>query len=254
MTLKARISYILNHISSIGLAATFYYFLQRLIIRKGSLIKIKIKGVAHPIYLRSRSYDIHIFYQIFVARELEFSLRESIVHIIDLGANIGLSSIFLKKRFPESHILCVEPSTDNLKILKKNLHSYKNIEIFHGAVYSKDTEIFLIDTGKGEASYQVREAHHLIDTMPVVNQVNCLSIDTLLRRYHLSYIDFIKMDIEGAEEDCLLSTTNWLNNVDFLAVEIHDLIKPGLSKLICNRMGEKFKISQRGEYTLFERV
>jgi FkbM family methyltransferase len=46
--------------------------------------------------------------------------------IIDCGANIGLSTIWHARQFPEARIIAVEPGQSNLEIAAKNLAAYPN--------------------------------------------------------------------------------------------------------------------------------
>ncbi len=41
-------------------------------------------------------------------------------NIIDLGANIGMSSLYLADRFPDAKIIGVEPDGENGEMLKKS--------------------------------------------------------------------------------------------------------------------------------------
>lgn len=57
-----------------------------------------------------------------------------------------------------------------------------------------------------------------------------LTIKTLLDRYNLKEIDFLKIDIEGSEREVFASSQGWLDSVDALSVELHDGIKMGASR------------------------
>ena len=109
------------HIKKLGIAITVYYFFQRLLLKKDALIKLKIPSIKHAVYLRNKSYDTHIFYQVFVREDLAFvkKLAGPFYSIIDAGANIGLSTIYLKNVFPDAVILSIEPSVKNMEVLKK---------------------------------------------------------------------------------------------------------------------------------------
>lgn len=70
MTLSGRIIFIYRHLKCIGLFPTASYFLQRIFRKK--LIKVSIKNIKYPVYLRGESYDTNIFYQIFIEENLNF--------------------------------------------------------------------------------------------------------------------------------------------------------------------------------------
>ena len=105
------------HTKKIGFIATISYFFQRLILKKDALIKLKIPFGTDLILLRNKSYDTHIFYQIFIKEDLAFvkNMQHPVNVIIDAGANIGLSTIYLKNIFPNAAILSIEPSAVNFE-------------------------------------------------------------------------------------------------------------------------------------------
>src|SRR5689334_7465356 len=100
------------YILKLGFCATISYFIQRLFLGKGKLIQLRLPGFTNKIYLRNKSFDTNIFFQIFIKEELGFvnSLNFPIESIIDAGANVGLSSIYLKKRFPTATLISIEPA------------------------------------------------------------------------------------------------------------------------------------------------
>lgn len=226
------------------------YLLQRILKRRGSLLHVRVKNIRHPLYLRNGSYDIHVFYQIFVRREFDMEMHGEVKTILDLGGNIGLASIFFANRFPDANIVSVEPDQGNFRLLTQNVEKYPLIRAMNKAVFSKDCTMYLVDTGDGEASYQVTE-HSTGQT--VLGTVNCLSVPSIMQTHGFRQVDVIKMDIEGSEEATLLENSGWTANARIVMVEIHEQFKPGLYNRICDHLTSGFRISQHGEYTLFER-
>ena len=76
----------------------------------GILFPVVVPGFLHPIYLRAHTSDVEVFCQIFVHAELEHDIKTPVDYIIDAGANIGLSSIFLAKKYPNAVIDAIEVS------------------------------------------------------------------------------------------------------------------------------------------------
>ena len=59
--------------------------------------------------------------------------------ILDLGANIGLTTIYLARAFPQAALACVEPFAKNLRVLERNLQLNKiHATIFPAAVHIDD--------------------------------------------------------------------------------------------------------------------
>ncbi|MEJ8842225.1 FkbM family methyltransferase [Lacibacter sp. H375] len=249
MTINKRIKYITKHINKIGLFSTLSYFIQRLAKTKGSVIAVKIKGLRYPVYLRSKTYDSNIFYQIFIDEELEISYNGTIKTILDLGGNIGLSTLFFLRKFPQAEIITVEPASNNFNLLTKNTERYSNVKRLHAGVYSKDCTLYLVDIGKGEASYRVVED---AGTCLVMDTINCMSIDSIRKKFQLQHIDLLKMDIEGSEEACVINAPiDWLFDTTYFMVEIHDSLKAGLTSAIKATIPPAFQFSQHGEYSIF---
>ena len=58
-------------------------------------------------------------------------------YIIDAGANIGLASIYLLRRFPLARVIAIEPDRENFEIAKHNLRMLSaRCRLVHGAVWS----------------------------------------------------------------------------------------------------------------------
>ena len=54
---------------------------------------------------------------------------ESIDTVFDLGANCGIFSYFVKKRYPSSTVYLFEPSADLIPCIKANLRGFSGINI-----------------------------------------------------------------------------------------------------------------------------
>lgn len=249
MTIGNRVNYISKHISKIGLLQSVSYFIQRIFVAKGKYISINLLGLSHPIYLRSKTYDTNIFYQIFINEELGIKFENEINTILDLGGNIGLATLFLLRKFPLATFVTVEPENYNFKVLLKNTCNYKNIQCLKAGVFSKNCNLFLVDLEEGEASYQIVEDPK---SFKILDKINCVNIDFIKEKFNLKKIDLIKMDIEGSEEACILDTPiEWINSTTYLMVEIHESFKAGLTEAIKSAIPISFKVFQHGEYWVF---
>ena len=56
-------------------------------------------------------------------------------------------------------------------------------------------------------------------------KIESITIDDLISNHNLQEIDFLKVDIEGAEAELFSEKTEWLNNVKVIAIELHDFMK-----------------------------
>jgi FkbM family methyltransferase len=120
---------------------------------------------------------------------------------IDAGANQGIYSIpFAKIAGSKGKVIAIEPMKYAQEILKNNskLNNLRNIKIFNGVISDKNKkEILDLTTGVGSASI-VRDFGK-----KKILKVVSITIDSLVKKYRLKRINFIKMDIEGSELSAL---------------------------------------------------
>ena len=67
---------------------------------KGTMFRVNLPDLAHPISMRAGTSDMWVFDQIFLYKEMETDFGQDMAFIIDAGANIGLTSAYLANRFP----------------------------------------------------------------------------------------------------------------------------------------------------------
>ena len=136
--------------------------------------------------------------------------------IIDGGANIGLATLFLKGRHPQARVTCFEADEGVAAYLRKNLAAanINDVEIVAAALWETDGHIEFSGEGSdagrackpdgdGETGARVR--------VPAVR----------LSPYLNEQIDFLKLDIEGAELAVLRECATALKNVQRIFVEYH---------------------------------
>ena len=159
-------------------------------------------------FIDSESF-INQYLEIFENQCLFFETQNQKPKIIDCGANIGMSILYFKHLFPQSQIIGFEPDPKIFKILQENLrHCNKDqIKIINKAVWHEQTSTnFLPDEADGGK----------------ITEEGQLKVKAVrLSDYLTESIDFLKMDIEGAEHDVLPSISNNLKNVKFLFLEVH---------------------------------
>ncbi|UOU97671.1 FkbM family methyltransferase [Chryseobacterium daecheongense] len=166
------------------------------------------------LYLRTFKGDIDIFYEIFWKRTYEDHLKflnQSPKIIIDLGAHIGMTSIYLSLKYPEAKIIAIEASFENFLLLKENTSAFKNIECVHNAVYFEDG---FVNFGGEKLSYNQKISE-------IGSPIKAISINSLIKKFKLNQIDLLKIDIEGGEIDLLSKNNSWLEKVERIIIEIH---------------------------------
>jgi FkbM family methyltransferase len=136
--------------------------------------------------------------------------------ILDLGCNIGLTVVDLKSLYPGATIIGVEMDRANFELCRQNTASLDDCRIFHAAIWKANGTIQY--AGINEQSYAIDAPGG------TANTVQSITMDDLIAQNHITNIDYIKMDIEGAEKAILLETepTAWLEKTNCLSIEIHD--------------------------------
>jgi FkbM family methyltransferase len=186
-------------------------------------IKINLRGLRYPVYLRSGTSDINTFIHIFYNEIYSIKERINPEVIIDCGANTGLASLYFKRRFANAQIIAIEPENSNFEVLIKNTCYYKGIKCFKKAVWNKKTSVEIYDPGIGHWGFITRESKQS-------NAVETITIDELMVQENLNRIDILKIDIEGAEKELFESNfDNWLGKTNIILIELHDHIKKDCS-------------------------
>ena len=118
--------------------------------------------------------------------------------VVDVGANIGLSTILLARS--AQRVIAFEPSPTNLGYLRRNLASngIANVEVVAAAVSDRPGTLRFHEARFGAGSHVVAEGHVQGGAIPAIN-VPAVTLDDAL----ISPVSFIKIDAEGHEPDVL---------------------------------------------------
>jgi len=222
--------------------------------RRDTVRSIHPVGSAHPLWARTRSTDLSVFESIFVEREYECVNVIDGDLILDLGANVGYSSAYFLSRYPKSPVIAVEPDPDNFAMLQRNLAPYgSRATAIQAAVWSHATKVSMRADqyrGGGAATLQVEARED--------GDIAAVDIPGLLALSQRSKIGLLKMDVEGAEVVIFGGKCPWLNQVDTIAIELHDdSVFGNATEVFYNAMrGRNFEISQSkiSELTICSRL
>ena len=144
-----------------------------------------------------------ILYGEYEKREIEL-LCSHVKHgdtVLDIGANIGLYSLFLSRAVGlNGKVIAIEPDPENVEILKINLknNKCKNVKVLQMALGSKTEEgdLFQIDTNRGNLSLADLNKTGRSIKVPINRG------DEILRKLNI-VPDVAKIDVEGAEPDII---------------------------------------------------
>ena len=165
---------------------------------------------------------LHSIEEIFYENVYKFEAKTEAPHIIDAGANIGLSVIYFKKTYPKATIVAYEPDARIFGILERNLQDYSGIELHQAAAWIDDTDLTFYSEGSLAGSSEVDFARKGVKTVVKARRLK----DELRRRP----VDFLKIDIEGAENSVIFDIEDELKNVGLFFFEYHCV--PGKEQLL----------------------
>lgn len=192
------------------------------------------------IFLRSATSDWFTFDQIFIHEDYnlkalkrypEFEALyakysvEGVPLILDLGANIGLSSVYFHHVWPSSKIVAVEPSDDNFRVLRENFGNSEQFEALLAGIASKTSKLALTDPSAEKNAFTTTTLEEGAE-----GGISGVTVPDILARYPRSsgYFPFIvKIDIEGFESELFSGNTDWINEFPVLIIEMHDWLFPG---------------------------
>jgi FkbM family methyltransferase len=140
--------------------------------------------------------------------------------IIDCGANIGASVTWFASRYPEAHIVAIEPAPNNFALLSRNCAGL-DVDLRLAGIAAQDGHAYLQNTG-GEMGYRTNTDHIGIE-------IEVISLETLLASKPPSqYTPFLlKIDIEGGEKTLFRGNTSTFNQFPLIIFEPHDWMLPG---------------------------
>lgn len=166
-----------------------------------------------PVVFADNHGYLHSIAEIFGDEVYRFECRTAAPHIIDAGANIGLSVIYFKQLFPDATIVAYEPDPQMFGLLAQNTSSYPGITLHQAAAWTEYTELTFYTEGSLAGSSEVDFLNKGQSTTVAAVRLK----DELQKRP----VDFLKIDIEGAENSVLFDIEDELDNVGLLFFEYH---------------------------------
>ena len=193
---------------------------------KEELREISIDGDA--IWVRTGTPDVIV--AIRALHELEYSgIRcDSPKIIVDAGANIGTSSMYFAKRYPEAKIFAFEPERGNFDLLVKNTRKMNSVVPIKAAIWGTTDRRTISKRQTGHWGYTMLDGG--ADSESTGQESDCITIDEFMQKFDIERIDLLKMDIEGGEKSVFENSSAWINAVDVISVELHDRICMGCDR------------------------
>ena len=128
-------------ISKLKLFCVYFYLTPRnfLMRRLGIEVGVKIKRFDQQFnFIVSNENELALLREIFLREEYKMNMDRSPKVIFDLGANVGLSTIYFKLKYPDSRVYAFEPYPKLFRKLKKNTAVFKGVSVFNFAISDSD--------------------------------------------------------------------------------------------------------------------
>ncbi|MGN6184971.1 MAG: FkbM family methyltransferase [Thermoanaerobaculia bacterium] len=152
------------------------------------------------------------FLEIFWRQIYHFEAKRPDPVILDCGANIGLSVLYFKLLYPQSRVTAFEADRKIFEVMHRNLERFeiRDVNEINKAVWIDDSTLnFVADGGVGGRLVSWSDGG--VTSVPA----------TRLRDYLQQPVDFLKLDIEGAETAVLEDCRDLLGNIDKIFIEFH---------------------------------
>jgi FkbM family methyltransferase len=222
------------------------------------------------IALRRNPSDILTFAEIMlrgIYDRLLDNYRESRCTWIDIGAHVGLASLYASTRCLDLHGVCVEPIPSSAQLLQENLAMNRlNLAVERAAISDRDGfgKVYTtrwwsscttsIEVREGRLSNPRRPEHTHRAKDEIVRTIN---MSTLFQTHNIDSVDILKFDAEGAEAVVFeRSCASWIKRVGRIGIDLHSRyinstqILQRLTELgfvIQSRKGSFFVLDRRGD-------
>ena len=143
--------------------------------------------------------------------------------VLDCGANVG---VFTRRALESRAALVVafEPSPATAECLRRNFAAEiaaGRVRVYEGGVWSRD-DVLTMNIGDSPAGDSIVDLHRR--DVRAGSDVSVTTIDRIVRDFDLPSVDFIKMDIEGAEREALVGGMETLRRfLPRLALSVYHL-------------------------------
>jgi FkbM family methyltransferase len=203
-------------------------------------------GALFTAFVRPGTSDLAVWNQVVrerqyaaVVRVLEEAVSSEVETILDLGANIGLTSAYLGAIYPKARILAVEPDAANFQLLKQNTATLgARVQALQAAFWPRDEALSWTSRpfrdGRDWAR-AVETGGNGQDSIQAITPSGALALLGAERA------DLAKVDIEGAEAVFFATETDTdalLRLADVFAIELHaESIDPFKAAIAFDRHG-----------------
>lgn len=142
---------------------------------------------------------------------------ESFDVVVDLGANLGFTTLYFARRYGAHTCVAVEPDPANARLLRLNLaQNGLTAIVLEAAVGREDGNASFARAHESNLGHLSSDGGGII--VPVV------SMPTVLAKLNGARVSMLKIDIEGGESDLFAGDTGWMDRIDAIMMELHSAV------------------------------
>ena len=165
------------------------------------------QALDREVQLRPDTTDEQVFHETFVKQFHVPAEEIRPATVLDLGSNIGLTVAHYEVLWPNAEIIGVELDAENCVVARRNCRRARILNV-------------AVSGTSGTQRYSGEEAWGFRLDPSGDRAVEARTLDDLIGLFD-SPVDFVKMDIEGAEWDVVKAPGEWPERVGSLLIEIH---------------------------------
>ena len=184
---------------------------------KSKVETLKFNGVS--ITISNPFWFLHSIDELFIDQVYKFKSQTNEPVIIDCGASWGLSILYFKQLYPKSKVWAFEADPFIFDLLEKNISNanLNDVVLMNEAVWKKNEKIFFSsDQALGGTISELG-----INNIEKPFEVTAIRFRDFLNS--IAQIDFLKIDIDGAEYEVIKDCKDCLNNIKYLFIEYHSI-------------------------------
>jgi len=179
--------------------------------------------------------DLKAFWQIFLRKVYRVRATDEV--ILDLGANVGVFTLYAARNAPQAQVFAFEPFPSTFRRLVatvRNHHLDPRVTCLNYAAAGA-SGVRLMPDGQLPSQRRALAAASVTSGTEVMGK----TIESMLEENHLPHVDLLKMDIEGSEYEVLLSTPpRMLARIDRIAMEYHGDSAPYSRQQLFGHLGQ----------------
>jgi FkbM family methyltransferase len=162
--------------------------------------------------------------------------------VFDVGAHLGkYTKLFSLLTGDKGRVYAFEPAAGSFKKLALSLKELNctNVTLINKAIYSQNGKVVLHEfpeefsawNSLGWPKMQNPEDPTRLVPIEKSSEVDAVTLDSFCQKHNINKIDYLKLDIEGAELEALIGTSNLLENkaIRYLQFEISEKMLQGLN-------------------------